>query len=126
MTLVNMRENRLDHRGTQRGKKPQGFSYLAGLSGGKHFLKFGKESLLVLPSLRPSLASCGAIHGATTWAQTAERTGVKGTHRCTSHPRPHLPSLATQRLAAQGVTKRHHEGEWTFPGCPALPCQSGD
>lgn len=69
MILAKMRENRdsLVQRG-MKGRNLRGFPTSAGISGGKHSLKFGKESLLVLPSLRPSLASRGAIHGAATWA----------------------------------------------------------
>lgn len=43
-----------------------------GVSGGKHFLKFGKESLLVLLSLRPMPACASASRGPATWTQTAK------------------------------------------------------
>lgn len=43
-----------------------------GVSGGKHFLKFGKESLLVLLSLRPIPACVSASRGPATWTQTAK------------------------------------------------------
>lgn len=96
-----LEEERLVHRGKQ-GRKLTGFPTSAGVSGSKHFLKFGKESLIVLPSLSPILASCAAIHGSATWAQTAERTKVKIAHLHIASTSPTYPRLAAQGLALKG------------------------
>lgn len=85
--------------------KAHRFSYLSRGSGSKYSFKFGKESLTVLPSLSSILASCGAIHGSATWAQTTERTEVKSTPPCSKCQPPYPPSYP--KADTQGVARGH-------------------
>jgi len=79
------------------------------VSGAKHFLKFGKESLLVLLSLRPIPACVSASRGPATWTQTAK--GCSQTH---------LPPAASTPEQSERVIS-----DWKWSRqlvLPASPC----
>lgn len=67
-----------------------------GVSGAKHFLKFGKESLLVLLSLRPILACVSSSRGPATWTQTAKGCSQIHSSGCPSYVSHQQPAPLTK------------------------------